>query len=560
MPKTSPDTSDNVQNDFGKFNVEMSRVNTLSAYNLGVVTPRALVHAGDKTSGDVRSWYMISGDANAARPVVASRGGRTCGRAGRGGGRTRGRSSDRGNGGIDGQCGQVGDQGGQVGGQGGQVGGQGSDQGNGRNQNGDAVNDNIQGDVRNIIENNDRRGCAYKEFLACNPKEYDGKGGVIVYTRLVEKMESVQDMSGYRDNQKVKYTAGSFIGKALTWWNSQIHTRGREAAIGMSWEDFKTLTREEFCPSNEMQKLVPHLIAGTLTNEALRNGSIKKNSEKRGIRENLVKIGMEGRITRELGMGMLLLQPQTLLAEITRVRHPSVPPVTFIIHLRHPVALVLTVTAHDTLLKIVKSGSEARGNHQNQVMAVNRGQGHRNDDNQAYGRAFMLGSEEARQDPNIMTGTFTLNNHYATTLFNSIADYSFVSTTFIPLLSMKPSDLGFSYEIEIASRQLVEIDKVIKGCKLEIEGHMFDINLIPFGSESFDVIIGMDWLSNHKAKIICHEKVVRIPLPNGKVLRVIGERPEEKMRHVMSAKAKEQKQKEIVVVRDFPRVFLDDLS
>ncbi|GJV28202.1 hypothetical protein Tco_1384650 [Tanacetum coccineum] len=91
---------------------------------------------------------------------------------------------------------------------------QGSNQGNGRNQNGDAINDNIQGDVRNFIENNDRRGCNYKEFLACNSKEYDGKGGAIV-----------------------------------------SKTRGRETAIGMSWEDFKTLTREEFCPSNEMQKL-----------------------------------------------------------------------------------------------------------------------------------------------------------------------------------------------------------------------------------------------------------------------------------------------------------------
>ncbi|GKA50364.1 putative reverse transcriptase domain-containing protein [Tanacetum coccineum] len=109
------------------------------------------------------------------------------------------------------------------------------------------------------------------------------------------------------------------------------------------------------------------------------------------------------------------------------------------------------------------------------VMSV----GHRNQGNQARGRVIMLGAEEARQDPNIMTG-------------------------------IEPSELGFRYEIEIASGQLVEIDKVIKGCKLEIEGHVFDIDLIPFGHGSFDVIIGMDWLSNHKAEIICHEKVVKI--------------------------------------------------
>ncbi|GKD41464.1 putative reverse transcriptase domain-containing protein, partial [Tanacetum coccineum] len=51
-----------------------------------------------------------------------------------------------------------------------------------------------------------------------------------------------------------------------------------------------------------------------------------------------------------------------------------------------------------------------------------------------------------------------------------------------------------------------------------------------------------------KAEIVCHEKVVRIPLQKGKVLRVIGERPEEKVRHLLSAKAKEQKQEEIVVL------------
>ncbi|GJR84300.1 putative reverse transcriptase domain-containing protein [Tanacetum coccineum] len=92
--------------------------------------------------------------------------------------------------------------------------------------------------------------------------------------------------------------------------------------------------------------------------------------------------------------------------------------------------------------------------------------------------------------------------------------------------------------------------------KNEIEGHVFDIDLIPFGHGSFDVIIGMDWLSNYKAKIVCHKKVVRIPLPDGKVLRVLGERPEEKARFLMSVK----KQEDIVMVRVFPEVFSDDLS
>ncbi|GKF11805.1 putative reverse transcriptase domain-containing protein [Tanacetum coccineum] len=121
-----------------------------------------------------------------------------------------------------------------------------------------------------------------------------------------------------------------------------------------------------------------------------------------------------------------------------------------------------------------------RGNRPIQVVVNNGGQGRGNHENQARGRAFMLGAEEARQDPNIMTSTFTLNNYFAATLFDSGADYSFVSNTFIPLLGIEPIELGFRNEIKIARGQLVEIDKVIKGCKLEIDGHVFDIDLIPF--------------------------------------------------------------------------------
>ncbi|GJZ00032.1 putative reverse transcriptase domain-containing protein [Tanacetum coccineum] len=62
-------------------------------------------------------------------------------------------------------------------------------------------------------------------------------------------------------------------------------------------------------------------------------------------------------------------------------------------------------------------------------------------------------------------------------------------------------------------------------CRLELEDHMFIIDLIPFGHDSYDVIVGMDWLSKLNAKIVCYEKIVQIPLPNGKILEVHGERP-----------------------------------
>ncbi|GJX37594.1 putative reverse transcriptase domain-containing protein [Tanacetum coccineum] len=103
--------------------------------------------------------------------------------------------------------------------------------------------------------NGGNNGCTFKAFQSCNPKEYDGKGGAIVLTRWIEKMENVIDNSGCAENQKVRYAASSLVNKALTWWNTQVQARGREAAMAMSWNDFKALMVEEFCPSNEMEKL-----------------------------------------------------------------------------------------------------------------------------------------------------------------------------------------------------------------------------------------------------------------------------------------------------------------
>ncbi|GJR80507.1 reverse transcriptase domain-containing protein, partial [Tanacetum coccineum] len=110
----------------------------------------------------------------------------------------------------------------------------------------------------NVLVNGNRVGCSYKEFLACNPKEYDSMGGVVL-TRWIAKIESVHDMSGCSNDQKVKYIIGSFVGKALTWWNSQIHTLSREVTVSMLWNDFKFMMIQEFYPSHEMQKLESEL-------------------------------------------------------------------------------------------------------------------------------------------------------------------------------------------------------------------------------------------------------------------------------------------------------------
>ncbi|GJV22102.1 putative reverse transcriptase domain-containing protein [Tanacetum coccineum] len=84
-------------------------------------------------------------------------------------------------------------------------------------------------------------------------------------------------------------------------------------------------------------------------------------------------------------------------------------------------------------------------------------------------------------------------------------------------------------------------------------------DLLPTQLGSFDVIIGMDWLAYYRALIDCYEKIVRIPLPNGEILEVQGERPEKDLGSLACIKADEKKLDDIRIVRDFPEVFPDDL-
>ncbi|GKE74364.1 putative reverse transcriptase domain-containing protein, partial [Tanacetum coccineum] len=250
-------------------------------------------------------------------------------------------------------------------------------------------------------------------------------------------------------------------------------------------------------------------ISGALTDEAVRNGSIKK-VEKRGKMGEPSKDKNVRDDNKRTRIGNAFASTTNPIGR----ENKGVPR-----NVNHVNARNLTVRAcyecgsTDHVRSACPRLNRAqgpKGNRPNQVAANNGGQGRGNQGNQASG--------------------------------------------------IEPSELGFRYEIEIASGLLVEINKVIKGCKLEIEGHIFDIDLIPFRHGSFDVIIGMDWLSNHKSEIICHEKVVRIPLLDGKVLRVLREKPKEKARLLMSVKARDKKQEDVVVVRDFPEVFSDDLS
>ncbi|GKB02004.1 putative ribonuclease H-like domain-containing protein, partial [Tanacetum coccineum] len=168
--------------------------------------------------------------------------------------------------------------------------------------------------------------------------------------------------------------------------------------------------------------------------------------------------------------------------------------------------------------------------------------------NNAQGRAYMLRDRNAHQDPNVVTGMFLLNQHLARVLFDSGADKSFISISLASMLNIPPITIDTFYDIEMADGNLVSTNTVIQGCTLTLLNQPFKIDLMPIKLGSFDVVIGMDWLSKYHARIICDEKVVHIPI-KGETLII----------RVMEKKSDEKRLEDIPVVREFPEVFLEDL-
>ncbi|GJX06489.1 putative reverse transcriptase domain-containing protein [Tanacetum coccineum] len=168
----------------------------------------------------------------------------------------------------------------------------------------------------------------------------------------------------------------------------------------------------------------------------------------------------------------------------------------------------------------------------------------------ASGRAYVI-KDADKQGPNVVTGMFLLNNRYASVLFDSGFDKSFVNTRFSHLIDINPDKLEVSYEVELADGKVVSTNTLLRGCTLNLVNHLFEIVLVPIKLSTFDVIIGMDWLAKRDAVIVCGEKVVRIPNGN-KTLIVEGDKVTEK-------KSKEKRLEDMPVIHDFPEVFRDVL-
>ncbi|GJX32393.1 putative reverse transcriptase domain-containing protein [Tanacetum coccineum] len=315
----------------------------------------------------------------------------------------------------------------------------------------------------------------------------------------------------------VKFATCTLLGAALTWWNSQIRSLGPDA-YSMTWEvkgnDVPTYT-ERFqeltliCTkfvANETQKIDKY-ISGLSDNIY---GSVKSSRPKT----------LDGTI--ELANDFIDQKLRTYAETVKRSRIgdlcPSTPSAIFT-----TMARVLKSATSVTRTNPKRNGcfecGAPRYFKRDCPKLKNKDGGNRSAQGWVYavGNARNVekrGNASGNPDANFVTGTFLLNNHYASILFDTGADRSFISTAFSSLIYIAPTPLENCYDVELADGKLVRIDIIIRGCTLYFLDHPFNIDLMHVELGSFDVIIDMDWLRRCHAVIACDEKLVQIPYGN----------------------------------------------
>ncbi|GKA88376.1 putative reverse transcriptase domain-containing protein [Tanacetum coccineum] len=414
--------------------------------------------------------------------------------------------------------------------------GNGSGNGNGNGNGNENGNGNRNGNVNKSGSQSDggsssrrtvhtARGCTYKKFLNYQPVNFKGTEGAIGLAWWFEKIESVFNISNCAVECQVKYAACTLLNGALTWWNSHVRTIGIDAVNEMSWKEMMKLMTEAYCPGKKIQKL-----EGELWNLTVKGTDVVGYTQ----------------CFQELA----LMCPRMVPEEEDKQGHYR--------------------------SDCPKLKSQNRGNTTRNAAGSSK----------ARKRVYALGGGNEDQDPNVVMGTFLLNNRYASILFDTRVDMSFVSTAFSSLIDITPSALDNKYDVKLDDGKIIRVDTIIRGCTLNLLNHLSNIDLMPVELGSFDVIIGMDWLSKYHAVIVYYEKIVRIPYGD-EILIVRGDRSDDRREsrlnivsctktqkylqkgcHVFLAHITEKKPKDkseekgfedVPTMRDFPKVFPKDL-
>ncbi|GKD61018.1 putative reverse transcriptase domain-containing protein [Tanacetum coccineum] len=391
--------------------------------------------------------------------------------------------------------------------------------------------------------------CFYADFMKCQPLNFKGNEGVFSLTRWIEKMESVFNISGCAiENQEVikkkmtdKYCPQGEIKKLeIKLWNLKV--KGNDVPTYTKRFQELTLICTKFV-ANETEKIDKY-ISGLPDNIY---GSVKSSRPK--TLDETIELANDFMDQKLRTYAERQTDNKRKADDSSRNNHG---------HQQQPFKRqnVAKVYNMGTGEKKPYGGSLPKSFGNTNVANTQKGNGANPKGN--VGNAEKKGNASRDPDSNVVTGTFLLNNRYASILFDTGADRSFISTAFSSLIDIAPTLLENSYDVELADGKIVGVNTIMRGCTLNFLNHPFNIDLMPVELGSFDVIIGMDWLRRCHAVIVCDEKLVRIPYGNETLIFCGNESNnsrESRLTIISCSKAQEYMAKGY-----FSEVFPEDLS
>ncbi|GJU54952.1 putative reverse transcriptase domain-containing protein [Tanacetum coccineum] len=492
------------------------------------------------------------------------------------------------------------------------------------------------------------RECTYTDFLKCQPLNFKSTEGVAGISQWFERMKSVFHISNCTVENQIKFATCTLHSVALTWWNTHVKTVGHDAAYEIETWDLKVkgtdLTSYTQCfqelallcgrmfpeESDKIEKYVggvPDMIHGSVVaskpkimQDAVEIATELMDKKIRTFAERQTKSKRKFEDTSRNTQNQQQLQNKrqnTGRAYTVRTgekkQYGGSKPLCSKCNYHHdgpcaPKCHKCTKVGHFTR----DCRSMANANNTNNQKGTGSGQkptcyecgvqgyfkrecpnlkNNNNRGNQVGGgnapaKVYTVGHARTNPDFNVVTGTFLLNNRYASILFDTGADRSFVSTAFSSQINITPTALDHYYDVELADGRIIGLNTILRGCTLNILNHPFNIDLMPVELGSFDAIIGINWLVKYQAIIVCAEKIVRIPWGN-ETLIVHGDGSNqgyEARLHIISYtktqeymlkgcpvflanvttketedKSEKKRLEDIPIVRDFPDVFPEDL-
>nr|GFA75833.1 hypothetical protein [Tanacetum cinerariifolium] len=301
--------------------------------------------------------------------------------------------------------------------------------------------------------------------------------------------------TGVRKTERptLKFATCTLHSVALTWWNTHVKTVGHEAAYGMPWKTLMKMMTEIYCPRNEIRKLEIELWDLKVKGTDL--ASYTQRYQELALLCGRMFSEESDKIEKYIG-GLPDMIHGSVVASKPKTMQEAVE------------------IATELMDKKIHTFAERHFKKECPKLKNNNNYGNQGGRNNALARVYTVGRAGTDPDVNVVMGTFILNNRYASVLFDTCADKSFVSTAFSTQINITPSTLDHCYDVELADGRIIGLNTILRGFTLNLLNHTFNINLMPVELGSFDAIIDMDWLAKYQAVIACAEKIVCIPWGN----------------------------------------------